>query len=228
MRSAKTIAVIAAHADDEILGCGGTLARHAGEGDEVHVLLLADGVTSRVRKRKAELRQREACARRAMKIVGAAAPVFAGFPDNRLDSIALLDVVQAVERFLTRVRPRIVYTHHGGDLNVDHRVVHGAVITACRPLPDSRIEAIYTFEVPSSTEWQSAQQSAPFVPQRYVDISTSLARKLEALRCYGSEMRKAPHPRSYDGVRALAQLRGMQAGLAAAEAFGVVREVVRS
>jgi N-acetylglucosamine malate deacetylase 1 len=228
MRSAKTIAVVAAHADDEILGCGGTLARHVAQGEKVHVLLLADGVSARGGKRRAEVAERQAAARRAMKVIGAAAPEFAGFPDNRLDTVALLDIVQAIEGFLRRVKPGIVYTHHGGDLNVDHRVTHGAVVTACRPLPDSRVQAIYTFEVPSSTEWQSPQQSMPFVPQRYVDIASSLERKLEALRCYGGEMRKAPHPRSYEGVRTLAELRGIQSGLVAAEAFAVVREVVRS
>src|SRR5688572_25384900 len=149
MRSAKTVAVIAAHADDEILGCGGTLARHAAQGEKVHVLLLADGVSSRGGKRRAEVAARQAAARRAMKVIGAAAPEFGGFPDNRLDAVALLDIVQAIERFLRGVKPGIVYTHHGGDLNVDHRVTHGAVVTACRPLPGSRVEAIYTFEVPS-------------------------------------------------------------------------------
>jgi LmbE family N-acetylglucosaminyl deacetylase len=227
MRSTKAIAVVAAHADDEILGCGGTLARHAAQGEKVHVLLLADGVGARGAKRGAAA-AREGAARRAMKVIGAAAPEFGGFPDNRLDTVAVLDVVQAVEAFLRRVKPSIVYTHHGGDLNVDHRVTHSAVLTACRPLPASRIEAIYTFEVLSSTEWQSPQQSAPFVPQRYVDIAASLERKLEALRCYGEEMRAAPHARSYEGVRALATLRGVQAGLPAAEAFGVLRQLVRT
>jgi LmbE family N-acetylglucosaminyl deacetylase len=154
------IAVVAAHPDDEVLGCGGTLVRHAAQGDEVHVLLLADGVAARKGAPKGEVEARQESARSAMRVIGAQPPQFGGFPDNRMDTIALLDVVQAVEDFLSRTKARVVYTHHGGDLNVDHRIVHAAVATACRPVPGSAIEAVYTFEVHSSGHRRASRKEA--------------------------------------------------------------------
>lgn len=222
------VAVVAAHPDDEALGCGGTLARHAARGDEVHVLFLADGVAAREGAARAEIAQRQDAARSAMRVMGAREPHFGGFPDNRMDTVPLLEVVQVVETFLSKAGARVIYTHHGGDLNIDHRVAHAAVVTACRPVPGSIVDAVYTFEVLSSTEWHSPQQTAPFVPQQYVDVTATLDKKLKALRCYGAEMRAGPHARSYDAVQSLARLRGAQAGVAAAEAFEVLRRLVRT
>lgn len=219
-----TVLVVVAHGDDEALGCGGTIAAHAARGDAVHLLVVADGVTSRAAD--TDRAGREADTRAAAERLGIAArPEFLGFPDNRLDSVALLDVVQAVEAVVERVRPVVVYTHHGGDLNIDHAVVHRAVMTACRPLPGAPVRAIYGFEVPSSTEWSDPDLARPFVPQRFVGIGDHLQTKLEALACYGSEMRPFPHARSTEAVEALARLRGSQVGMPAAEAFTVLREV---
>lgn len=153
-------------------------------------------------------------------------PRFLGLPDNRLDSLPILDVVQGIEEIVREIRPGIVYTHHGGDLNIDHRIAHQAVVTACRPLPDAATQALYAFEVPSSTEWSTAAIGAPFVPTRHVDIAAQLGRKLEALSCYADELRPYPHPRSPEAIRALAQWRGATAGLDSAEAFVVLRQVV--
>jgi LmbE family N-acetylglucosaminyl deacetylase len=145
--------------------------------------------------------------------------------DNRLDSVDLLDIVKLVEDHVSACRPDIVYTHHGGDLNIDHRRVHEAVLTACRPLPGMGSRAVYAFETPSSTEW--ADETLPvFRPTRFVDISDTLDTKLAALDAYESEMRAFPHPRSIESVTALARWRGACAGVAAAEAFVVVHEVV--
>ena len=229
----ERICIIAAHPDDEVLGCGGTAARHADTGDEVHVLIMAEGATARadegdrngnyVEERKA-LR---AAAETAASILGTKSPAFADFPDNRMDTAALLDVTKRIEQMIGKIKPDIVYTHHGGDLNIDHRIVHQAVLTACRPLPDSPVRAIYTFETVSSTEWSSLEEDAgAFRPTRFVDISGQLERKLAALGAYGMEMRTPPHARSKENVSALAAHRGASAGLMAAEAFMVVRERV--
>lgn len=229
----STVLVVAAHPDDEVLGCGGTLARHALAGDRVDVLILADGVTSRAAgiggnaQTEVKLSRRQQAAGAAAAALGIGAPRMLTFPDNRLDTVPLLDVVQAVEDCMANSRPDIIYTHHGGDLNIDHEVAHRAVVTACRPIPGSRVQAIYTFEVCSSTDWISRQQGAPFQPCRYVDIHLTLQHKLAALRCYDEEMRAFPHTRSYAALEALARVRGAQVGLEAAEAFGVVREVAR-
>lgn len=212
-----TVLVVAAHPDDELLGCGGTIARHARDGAKVHVLFMTDGVGARGSSGGEAARRKSAEA--ALKILGAEAPVFLNFPDNAMDGVALLDIVKKVEETFARVKPTIVYTHHGGDLNVDHQVTHRATMTACRPLPGFSVRAIYGFEVLSSTEWSLT----PFQPSRFVAIDIEL--KLKALREYHQEMREAPHARSYEAVKALAVVRGASAGLPAAEAFSVLRLV---
>lgn len=217
-----TVLVIAAHPDDEALGCGGAMARHSAQGEDVHVLFLADGVSSREGGGDADARA--AAAREAAKVLGAKPPRFAGMPDNKLDTVPLLDVIKAVEAALADVAPDVVYTHHGGDLNVDHRIAQQATLTACRPLAGCPVRAIYAFEVPSSTEWNDDAQ--PFIPNRFVDISATLDAKMKALACYSDEMRPFPHPRSVEAIEALAKWRGATAGLEAAEAFHVIRRVV--
>ena len=187
--------MIAAHPDDEILGCGGALARHAAGGDTVHVLIVAEGATSRDARRdpagrEAELTALKTAASRAAAAIGAEEPRLLGLPDNCLDTLPLLDIVKAIEAVIEAVAPAIVYTHHAGDLNVDHRIVHQATVTACRPLPDSPVRAIYAFETVSSTEWQSGGDA--FRPQRWVGIEPFLDRKLVGAR--GLCGRDAPLP----------------------------------
>ena len=228
----QRVLVVAAHPDDEILGLGGTVARHGDEGDRVRTLILAEGATSRDAVRDAEgrsdeLHQLVVAAQRAAEALGVEAPQMLGLPDNRMDSLTLLDVVKPIEQLVRSFQPQIVYTHHGGDLNVDHQVAHQAVLTACRPLPGSSVEAIYTFETVSSTEWASESTGDTFRPTRFVGITDQLERKLAALEAYSSEMAAFPHARSMESVRALAALRGASVGVDAAEAFMVVREVLR-
>lgn len=219
------ILVVAAHPDDEILGCGATLARHAAAGDRVQVLILARGLAARGAVEASEYEALEAAARSAAKIIGAQPPRFAGLPDNRLDSVALLDVIKAIETVLDELRPALVYTHHGGDLNVDHRVACEAVATACRPLPGASVRAIYAFETLSSTEWGVQSAHAAFRPNHFVAVAEHLPTKLKALGAYETELRPWPHARSLKAVEALAQLRGASVGCAAAEAFEVLREL---
>lgn len=226
------VLAVAAHPDDEVLGCGATLARHAKEGADVHVLILAEGITSRDESRDAvgrsgELDALRGASRRAAAALGARPPVFGGFPDNRMDSVALIDVIKQVERLVEEIRPTVVYTHHPGDLNVDHGIVARAVLTACRPLPGSRVNRICGFEVLSSTEWTPSSLAPPFEPNRWVSVAPFMEAKLSALAAYAGEMRPFPHARSIEAVRALATLRGAQCGEEAAEAFSVLREVVR-
>ena len=225
------VLVVAAHPDDEVLGCGATLARHAREGTDVHILILAEGITSRddardTAGRAAELDALRDAARHAAAALGAHPPVFGGFPDNRMDTVALIDVVKQVEKLVAEIRPTVIYTHHPGDLNVDHGIVARAVLTACRPLPGADVRAIYAFEVLSSTEWAPESLAAPFAPSRWVSVAPFLDAKIAALNAYAGEMRPFPHARSIEAVRALAALRGAQCGHIAAEAFSVLREVL--
>lgn len=220
----KKILVVAAHADDEALGCGGTIARHVAEGDHVCVVFMADGVASRAQVDQAELQRRNQARDAALDIQGVTHWHALDFPDNRMDSVPLLDVVQALEPIIEQVQPVRVYTHHNGDLNVDHRITHQAVMTACRPVPGSSVREILAFEVMSSTEW-ATPVVAPFVPNVFVDISDYLPKKLEALTAYDMEMRPAPHSRSVAHIEALALHRGNCVGLDAAEAFEMVRVV---
>lgn len=220
----EIVLVVAAHPDDEVLGCGGTLARHAENGDKVHVLILADGETSR--QQAGEVSERWACADRAANILGIRLHKILGFPDNQLDRIALLEVVREIESAVSQLKPTVVYTHHGGDLNIDHQIACRAVMTACRPLPESTVHTIYTFETLSSTNWIWSQADN-FHPNRFVDISRTLEKKLAALKEYNSEMRPFPHARSYEAIEYSARLRGSQNGLNAAEAFDVVRQLCK-
>jgi LmbE family N-acetylglucosaminyl deacetylase len=220
-----TILVAAAHPDDETLGCGGTMLRHARTGNTVHVAFFADGETSRGGRAAKKVAGRRAQAAAACNILGAKSPHFFDFPDNRMDTVSMLDLAKAVEQVIATVKPAIIYTHHAHDLNVDHRLVHQAVMTACRPQPGSNVRAIYAFEVASSTGW--AGPTLPqFSPARFVNIEQQWTAKRQALRYYADEMRTFPHVRSFEAIEALARYRGASVGLPMAEAFEVLRDVI--
>lgn len=220
------VLVVVAHPDDEVIGCGATLARHADNDDEVRIIMVADGEGARPGGYMAErIAARERAAEAAAASLGLAPPVCLGLPDNRLDAVPMLEVVQAIECEGLGYRPTIVYTHHGGDLNIDHRIVHQAVMTCFRPTPGSELREIRTFEVASSTGWASEPVDQGFRPRLFVDTTGALERKLEALRHYEDEMRSFPHVRSYEAIEALARWRGATVGLESAEAFDVIRSI---
>ena len=221
----ETVLIVAAHADDEVLGCGGTIARHVAEGDDVTIVFMTDGVGARSLSKPDSLQHRNKAREQSLKILGVADWHALDFPDNAMDSAPLLDIVKTLEPIIEKVKPTRVYTHHHGDLNVDHRITHQAVMTACRPLPGSTVRKILAFEVVSSTEW-TAPNSAPFVPNAFSDISEYLPKKLEALTAYSLEMRPEPHSRNIEHLRALAKHRGNCVSLQAAEAFEVIRLLI--
>ncbi len=227
-----TVLVVAAHPDDEVLGCGGTIARYAAEGHEVHIAILGEGISSRHHARDdaapeamAKLRDDANTAGRQM---GARSVVFGGLADNRFDEVALLDVIKVVEGWVTTYKPEAIYTHHPGDLNVDHGVTFRAVLTATRPV-DGHVSVpdLYTFEVPSSTEWAFQRIEPVFRPNVFEEIASTLEQKIAAMECYESERRAAPHPRSPEMLRAAAARWGSIAGMSAAEPFELIRSLRR-
>jgi LmbE family N-acetylglucosaminyl deacetylase len=220
----SSVLIVAAHPDDEVLGCGGTISRHLAEGDVVHAIFMTDGVGSRLQVSKNDLIKRNAAAEKARHILGISENFYLGLPDNRLDSLPLIEIIQRVEVIINKLKPDIIYTHHHGDLNVDHRITHQAVLTSCRPIPGNRVLAIYAFEIMSSTDWSSPNVE-PFVPNHYVDISRQIEIKIKALKAYKLEMRTAPHSRNIEHMVHLAHHRGHTVGVKAAEAFVTVRTV---
>lgn len=227
--SSKRVLVIAAHPDDEILGCGGTIASHIHRGDLVDVAILGEGLSARGNPGQYQLTpEKEALEKAAIeanRILGVTSIHRHQFPDNRLDSVDLIDVAKVVEDLIKKVNPNVVYTHHYGDLNVDHRMISQAVLTACRPMPGSNIETVLFFEIASSTEWQAQTAGFAFHPNWFTDISHTLEKKLKALSAYSSEMRPWPHARSIEALEHMARFRGSQVGLIAAEAFQLGRKV---
>jgi len=224
-----TVLVVAAHPDDEVLGCGGTIARLAQEGCDVYIAILGEGVTSRYQRREeADLSLVKALHSRAQKVaelLGAEDLFMYNLPDNRFDTVPLLDVVKIIEELVERIRPQVIYTHHTGDLNIDHVVVHRAVLTATRPTVGQLVREVYAFEVASSTEWAFQQFQPVFRPNVFVDISATLETKVEAMRLYESEIRPFPHPRSSEALRVTAKRWGTFVGFGAAEAFELIRSV---
>jgi N-acetylglucosamine malate deacetylase 1 len=219
------IAAIVAHPDDEVLACGATLARHAQEGAEVQALILASGLTSRGHAEVAALEHLKSESRSAAAKLGISKIEFADLPDNQMDTVPLLSIVQRVEAFLKVFRAERIYTHHGGDLNIDHRLTYQAVLTACRPLPGTTAREILAGEVNSATEWAPPVGFSPFVPTEFTDVSGTLDQKLAAMACYAGEVRPWPHPRSLRSIEALALWRGTQCGFSAAEAFVTLRRL---
>ena len=228
---ADSVLVVAAHPDDEVLGCGGTIARHADAGDQVQVLIVAEGATSRQQQRDRSQATNEfsalaQAAQQAGAILGAQGVELLDLPDNRLDSLDRLDLIKRIEERIVHHQPQVVYVHHAGDVNVDHRRLHEAVVTACRPTPGQPVHRLLSFEVASSTEWQPPGSAPPFQPNWFVDISAQWPRKRDALAAYASEMRPWPHARSLEALEHLARWRGAQVGVEAAEAFCLLRQLV--
>lgn len=225
----SNILVVSAHPDDEILGVGGTVARHCANGDHVECIILGEGQTSRWDKREQAnddvVKELHKNARMAADILGYHKIQFANFPDNRFDSVDLLDIVKVIENKIKIFRPDIIYTHHGGDLNVDHQRTFQAVMTGTRTVNDYTVKELYTYETLSSTEWNFEKRNK-FLPNVYIDIEPFIEKKISAMKKYKSEICDYPHPRSIEGIELLAKYRGMIVGKKYVEAFELIRKVV--
>ena len=221
----SVVLVVAAHPDDEVLGVGATAARRAAAGDTVHLAILGEGITSRAGADRTAVSALQDDARAVAGMLGAKSVAFGDLPDNRFDTLALLDIVKRVEDWVRELDPEIVYTHHSGDLNVDHRLTFQAVLTATRPVPGCRVREVYAFEIASSTEWAFGRLAAPFSPTVFEDVASTIELKVSALERYRGEHRPFPHPRSGEALRAIARRWGSVVGLRYAEAFELIRAV---
>ncbi|MBN8235607.1 PIG-L family deacetylase [Halobacillus kuroshimensis] len=213
-----TVLVIAAHPDDELLGTAGTLKRFTDQGSRVVSIITANG-------RKEEAHHIQHLARKANQEIGIQEMVFLEHPNLELEMMPLHLLTKEIEKLIEIYQPSIVFTHHYGDVNIDHQITFQAVLTAVRPLPGKQPIELITFETVSSSEWNAPSSDKQFKPNYYVNISTKIEEKIASLKHYEVEMRDFPHPRSYEGVKHLASVRGMTIGVPYAEAFEVIRRI---
>lgn len=228
----KRIMLVVAHPDDEVLGLGATMNSLIKDSEvSTHVVILGEGITSRsdvrdTKKWDSQLETHKRNIYSAQKAIGYHAVSTYDFPDNRFDTVALLDLIKVIEKEKEKFKPDIIFTHHGGDLNIDHQLTFNAVMTACRPMEQERVKSIITFETPSGTEWRASTDPRHFIPNLHMEISEkNLQAKIKAMECYQFEKRKYPHPRSPEALKIQAQRWGVVVGKKYAEAFVLVRSI---
>ena len=225
----KKIMAIVAHPDDEIIGVGGTLARHVANGDNVFVLILGEGKSSRLKEYKSLNNETKNVVlketKKALSIIGIKEYKCLEFPDNRFDTLPLLDIIKTVSGYIKINEPEIIYTHHFGDLNIDHRITFESVITSSRTIESPFVKEIYLFETLSSTEMSGSVPQRYFIPNYFIKINDYLEKKLEAMKAYVSEVREFPHPRSIEAIKYNALLWGSKNNTTAVEAFYCFRKI---
>ena len=218
----STVLVVAPHPDDEILGCGGVMARHVAQGDIVNVLVATRGMPEVFPVQEIEEGRREL--RKAHDLLGIAHTTFLDFPAPALDTVPGYKLADAIGNVVGSLKPSVVYLPHLGDIHVDHRAVAEATLVATRPINNCSVRRLLCYETLSETEWGCPGHEV-FAPTVFADISEHLTIKLEAIKCYQSQLKQPPHPRSLEAVELLARLRGATVGLPAAEAFMLLREI---
>jgi len=223
----KNILIIVAHTDDETIGCGGTICKHIEDGDKVFAMSFTDGISSRSVKSKKLKKARYLSAKQASKFMGFKWIKNLNFPDNQLDKVPILKIIKEIEKIKDKLKPLIVYTHNFSDLNIDHKLIAEATLTAFRPTPNSKLSELRTFEVPSATDYSQIKNRKNFVPNLFIDISKYWKKKNNTLKIYKSEIKKKTHSRSFEGIKNLAKLRGNQSGLKIAEAFEIIRKIIK-
>ena len=226
----KRIMIVVAHPDDELLGLGATMNKLIAEYNvTTHVVILGEGITSRSDSRDSEAWKKELDTHKknihaAKECIGYHSVSIHDLPDNRFDAVNLLDIVKIIEKEKNEFKPTVVFTHHGGDLNIDHQKTFEAVITATRPMENELVNTIITFETPSGTEWQASTDPRHFIPNLFIEVSEkNINAKVKGMESYEFEKRKYPHPRSPEALKIQAQGWGISVGKAFAEAFVLIR-----
>jgi len=226
--SKKKILIIVAHTDDESFGCGGLIKKLSLNKNKVSAISFTNGVGSRLNEHEKEIKKRKISSIKASKILGFNWLAQYNYPDNKLDSVSLLEIIQIIEKHKKQFKPHIVITHNFSDLNIDHRKIAEATLTAFRPEPGENLEKLLTFEVPSATDYRVLKNKKNFLPNYFIDIEKFFKSKIKAIRCYKGEVKPYPHSRSIVGVKNLNKIRGNQSGLKFAEAFEIIRKIERN
>ena len=221
----KKILVVAAHPDDELLGCGGSLIKLSNDKCNIFTLFFTDGVSAREKNKKNEDTQRKKNSLKSLKIIGVKQSKFLSYPDNALDMVPLIKITKEIEKVIMNFKPHTIFTHSDVDLNIDHEIISRAVLTATRPKPNFCVKNIFLFETLSSTEWNFNLKKKSFNPNYFIDITKTIKTKIEAAKAYKQEISTWPHPRSIDGIKNLAKYRGQSVGVKFAEAFFALRQV---
>tara|TARA_B100001989_G_scaffold223163_1_gene176942 strand:+ start:2962 stop:3642 length:681 start_codon:yes stop_codon:yes gene_type:complete len=219
------VLVVVAHSDDETIGMGGTIRRHSEKGDEVLIMSMTNGVGSRNFSNQYEIDKRLKASFKASEILGFKWIERYDYPDNEMDTCSTLEIIKHIEKVKNKHKPSLVYFHSESDLNVDHRILSSAVLTAFRPQPGEFCRELRVFEVPSATDYGHESITGRFLPNLFIDISETWGHKLSALKAYSNEIRDYPHSRSLEAIKNLAKIRGNQNGLVMAEAFQIIRKI---
>jgi LmbE family N-acetylglucosaminyl deacetylase len=225
MKNKKKILVVAAHPDDELLGCGGSLIKLSKKKYEIFALFFTDGVSARDKKNKKIILNRKNNSLKSLKIMGVKNTKFLSYPDNNLDKVSLIKIVKEIENVIFKFKPETIFTHSNVDLNIDHEIISRAVVTASRPKPNFSVKMILLFETLSSTEWNFYYKKKSFNPNYFIDITSTIDKKIKAAKAYKNEINAWPHPRSIKGIKNLAKYRGQSVGLKYAEAFYLLRHI---
>jgi LmbE family N-acetylglucosaminyl deacetylase len=226
--SKKKILIIVAHTDDESFGCGGFIKKMSLNKNKISAISFTNGVDSRSNIKETEIKKRKISSLKASRILGFSWLAQYNYPDNKLDSVNLLEIIQVIEKHKKQFQPHVVITHNFSDLNIDHRKIAEATLTAFRPEPEEKLEQLLTFEVPSATDFRVLKNKKNFLPNYFVDIDKYYKSKIEAIKCYKKEVKPYPHSRSIQGIKNLNKIRGNQSGLKLAEAFEIVRKIERN
>lgn len=222
----KNLLIIAPHCDDEILGCGGIISKNVKMGNLVYVAIVGNGNIGAPELFKAEgTKKVRSEALEAHNLIGVKETFFLDFPAPRLDTVPSYKISLAIEKIIRQYKISDLYLPHRGDIHKDHRIAYEAALVSARPINDNPVRNIFAYETLSETEWAAPFSDDAFIPQFYVDISDTLEDKLNAFRCFETQMKTAPHPRSIDSIKNLAKYRGSNISMDAAEAFMVIRMI---
>lgn len=218
------VLVVAPHADDEVLGVGGTISKYVSQNNEVYVCIVTKGHPSMFPETLLNKLREETL--KVHEFLGIKRTFFLDFPAVMLKEVPLYELNKKILDVIKTVQPDIVFIPHYGDMHFDHYIVAHSAMVGLRPIYETKVLEIYSYETLSETEWNIPHVSSTFIPNTWVDISKYLDRKLEAMSLYSTQIKNFPHPRSLEAIKSLAKLRGSTVGVEAAEAFSLIRKIV--